>query len=292
MSEAVAPVAPTPANGAPPEAPQKPAEVAKPVNVEVAEEYDIEGEKVMLTRTQARTRLQKAGALDKRIQQTTESQKKLDALLKAFEEDPEATLAKLGKDPQKLIAEHLARKAKTELMTPEQREAQKLQQERDEYKAKVEAIESEKKAAAQAQIDQRNFTALEQQLIAAADKAGLDQSPEVLEWMADIAIEAVELGYSITPEQVAQEVILRQTQTIEQRDKKLLAKLEGKKLLGYLGETTLARVKAALAEADAESLKKIPPPQKPKVTQVRAHTRTEKGFLSETEFDKKFAWKK
>ncbi len=296
MSEVAAPVVPAvaPTNGAHPTTPQKPAAAikapveSKPVEVDDSEEYVVDGKPVRLNKAQRQLHFQKALAADKRMKEAADARNKLADDEKLFEEDPEAYFAKKGKDGSKFIAAHLEKKAKLELMSPEQREAQRLQSERDEYKAKVEAVEAKEKAAKQAAIDERNFKALETQLIAAADTHGLDGSPETLESLCDIAIEFIEAEVPISAEQVAQEHIRRERERLEARDKKLLPLLKGKKLLAYIGPAALAEIKAAMAEADAASLNDIPKPQaRPKV-QVKAHVREVKGYVRESDFDKKF----
>lgn len=281
---AAAPVAP------PVEAPAATkAPAAKAPEPEQSDEYEIDGKKVMLTRTQARTAIQKAAAADKRLQEAAEKRKETEALAKLFEEDPEAALRKLGKDPEKVIADHLAKKAKQALMTPEQVEAERLKREHDELKSEVEKSKKEKAELANKEKDAKTAEMLEAGLVAAADKYGLDSEPEVLDQLCAIGIEFID-DYAIvlTPDQVAQEYLRREGESISARDRKKLSKLEGKKLLEYLGNPTLEKVKAAMAALDAESLKQIPAPVKAKTTQVKAHTREVRGHISESAFDKKF----
>ncbi len=296
MSDVVAPVTPAAApSGAPPNGAQKPiaakapdTKPAPPVEVDDSEEYIVDGKPVRWTKAQRQLNFQKAIAADKRLKEAADKRAQADDLIKLFETDPEAALAKAGKDPAKLIAEHLAKKAKLELMTPEQREADKLQRERDEWRTKAEAAEKEKQSAHQAEVDKRNFSALESQLIGAADRHGLDSSPETLQSLCDIALEFLEYEVLPSADQIAKEHLRREREHIEKRDKRLLSVLSGKKLLDYLGADGLSKVKAALAEADAASLNDIPKPQaRPKV-QVKAHEREVKGYVREADFDKKF----
>ncbi len=294
MSDVVAPVAPVVTPAAPAAQPVtkgpvvevKP-QLPKPVEPEAVEDYEIDGKKVSLTKTQARTYIQKAGAVDKRFQQVSEKEKQLDALLKSFDEDPEAALAKLGKDPKKIIQEMLARSAKLELMTPEQKERHALEQERDKYKSRVEAEEKARTDAQQAELDKRNFAALETQLLSAAQSNNLDQTPETLELMCDIALEAINLGMPITPNQVAQEVILRQREHLEARDKKILSKLDDSKLVAYLGPDIIKRIQKA-------SLALVPSPAaKTKTGPAKLPPRAEGGkFMRESDFDKKFGFRR
>jgi hypothetical protein len=290
LSEVAQPAAPTPQPIAAkaPDLKVAPPPAAPPAEVDDTEEYIVDGKPVRWTKAQRQLNFQKALAADKRLKEAADTRNRAEELLKLFESDPEAALARVGKDPAKLIAAHLEKKAKLEMLTPEQRETQRLQQERDELRAKVEAAEKEKLTARQAEVDKRNWDAIEQQLIAAADKAGLDADPETLESLADIALEYAEARVPISADQVAQEHQRRERESIEKRDKKMLAFLKGKKLLSYLGPEVLAAVKAAQAEADAASLAGIPQPQARPKAPAKTAARDTRGYVRETDFDKKF----
>lgn len=297
MSEPVA--APAPA-AAPAEAP-----VVEPVNAapvaEETETYEIDGKTVELTRTQARTLLQKAGAVDKRLQQATETQKKLDALIAAFEADPEAALSKLGKDPAKVIENMLAKRAALELMTTEQRETAALKEERDALKAAADKATADKKAAAEAELDEHNSRALEEQLVSIADKHGLDATPETLEGLCQVAIDLSDLGLVPTAEQVGQEFMRREAEALEAYQRKVRPRLKGDRLKSYLKEQIPSLVglppeellellgpdgvKAVLSA----TLVKAKPASKPATATVKSTRRGPGGkFLSEAQFDSKY----
>lgn len=284
-----APVVPTKAAPVPAKTEvAKPAEPAKAAEEpEPSDDYEIDGKVQRLTRTQVRTLVQKSTAADKRLQEASEKRKTVDELARLAEEDPEAFLAKVGKDPAKVIEGLLARKAKLELMTPEQRERAKLEEELKAERAKTAKIEEERKAAAAREADERNEQQLTQQLISAAEKYDLDKTPETLEGLAEVAMDLLAYGVAPTVDQVAQEFLRRETEHIEQRDRKLMPKLKGEKLLKYLGEAVLKEIDAAREAVRAASLAKIPAPTlKPKDKPLPP--RAEGGrFISEAAFDKK-----
>jgi hypothetical protein len=271
------------------QAPGKPA-VTEP---EPTEEYEIDGKVQRLTRTQARTLIQKAAAADKRLQEAAEKRKSLDELLKLADEDFEAFLAKQGKDPQKAIAALLERKAKLELMTPEQRERAKLEADLAAERAKTAKVEAERKAQQQAELDKRNEEHLAQQLIGVAEKYQLDKTPETLEGLADVAYDLLSYGVVPTVDQVAQEYIRREAEHIEKRDRKVMSKLKGEKLLKYLGDAVLKEIDAAREQARQESLKKIPAPALKPRQEKPLPPRAEGGrFISEADFDRKAGLRK
>lgn len=263
-------------------------QLVKPVEPEVAEEYEMDGKKVYLTKTQVRTHFQKYGAVDKRFQQVTEKEKELRIRLEEFEKDPEAAYARSGKDPIKVIQEMLARNAKLQSMTDEQRELFKLQTERDQLRSKLEAEEVAKAKAKEAEVDARTLETVTAHMLAAAESKGLDRTPETLDLMCVVAQEALELEYPLTYNQLADEVVRRQTEHVSDRDRKILAKMsDDEKLLKYLGPDVVKRVQKA-------SLAAIPVPSaKPKASVTKLPPRNEGGrFLREVDFDKKFGFRR
>lgn len=296
MSDAALPVAPVAAatNGALPAAPPKtaikpPVAPVAAVEVDDFEEYVVDGKTTRLNKEQRKLHFQKHLAADKRLKEAADEKNKAADLIKLFETDPEAALTKAGHDPSKIFGSHLEKRAKLEMMTEEQRVAMALQQRAEAAETKAAKFEEEKRAQYRANVDRQNFLAVEQQFIETANKHGLDSSPEVLRDMCDIAIEFLEHDLVITADQAALEYQRREADHIEARDKRRSAGLKGQKLLTYLGEATVAEVKAALAAADAESLQSIPKPQAKPKTQVKAHERAIKGsHISELMFDKKF----
>ncbi len=282
MSDVVAPVvsSPTPAANATPAAPAP----------EPTFDLEIDGQKVSMSHTQARTELQKRAAADKRFKEAADKSAKADDLLRMLDEDPEEAMRKLGKDPEKAFAKFLEKKARLALLTPEQIERTKEQEELAALKAEKTKAEEERKAAANKELDEHNSRALENQLVAAADKYKLDATPEVLEGLCDVAADLLDYGTIPTVDQIAQEYIRREAEHIETKDRKILAKLEGKTLLNYIGKVTLERIKAAMMAADAESLKSIPAPvAKVKPAIAKPIVRDAKGkYVSESSFDKKF----
>lgn len=305
MSDIAAPAAPV-APAASGESGAKPAETApvtKAAEPEPSEEYEIDGKKVSLTKTQARTYIQKSFAVDKRMQTVAEKEKAANALVAEFERDPEAAMRKAGKDPEKILQALLERKAKQATMTPEQLERAKLEEERDALKADKEKREKAEKAKADSELDQHNEKALETQLIEAADAHGLDGTPETLEELCDIALELLELGLNPSAAQVAQEFIRRDGEYLELREKKVVPRLKGPKLNAYLKANVGALLKLPAAELlevlgpegvkaiQEATLTKLPGPGArvaPKGAPIVPPPRNGAGrFISEAQFDKK-----
>lgn len=313
MSTSATPAAPTSASDAKATAPDTTKPLVAPKEVEPTDEYEIDGKKVMLTRTQARTFIQKAGAADRRMQEATEKQKQLDALLKLADENPEEWLRRTKKDPEaadKLTAAYLERKAKLALLSPEQQAAEKLKEDNAALQKRLDDLQKSQEEETRQKQDEQTQGAIEQQLIAAADKYGLDQTPEVLEGLADVALDLMSYGAIPTGDAVAQEFQRRELEHLETRDKKFVERLKGPKLkeflkgyapklialpaaelLEVLGPAGIRAIQAATLTRVPAAAKKPPPPPPAPPTNGRTTlpARNNEGkFINEHDFDRKF----
>jgi hypothetical protein len=299
VSDETAPVAAVPTNSA--ETGSNPVEPAAP-EPEATEDYEVDGKKITLTATQRRTAVQKGFAADKRIQTATETQKKLDALIADFEKDPEATLSKLGKNPEKILADLLERKAKQALLTPEQREAADLKEKLATHEADKAKREKADKEREDAKLDAATETSVENDLIAVANKFGLDATPAVLEELCDAALHLMDMGIKKpSVEEIGAEYQLREDEALETRDRKLLPRLKGPRLLAYIKSNVGALLKLPaneLLEAlgpegvktiQAATLTKVPTgASKVKAAVIAPPPRNGAGrFISEGQFDAK-----
>lgn len=258
-----------------------PAEKPEPPKEEELFELKVDDRVVKLTREQLLLRAQKADAADRRFMEASAKAKRAEELIAAFEADPEAALAKLGKDPAKILEGYLERKAREASLTPEQRELEATKRERDQLKKQMEAVETEKKAAAQQQLDERTAAQLTDTLLAKAKDYGLDQNPQTLDQLCDIALELIEYGIKPSADQLCQELIHRQREHITARDTKVLANIPDAKLAEYLGPAVIERIrKSSLAELPKPGVVAQAKPREPKEKPPA------KGYLSETEFER------
>ncbi len=242
-------------------------------------EYKVNGKMQKLTRAQALVRLQKSEAADQRFQEAADTKRRAEELLALIEKDPEAALAKAGRDPAKVLEEYLSRKAREATLTPEQKEHEQLKRQLEEYKAKAEKADADQRSAAQKAMDERTSTQLEETLLGAAAQYGLDRTPATLELLADVALELVEYGINPTPDQLCQEVIHRQKEHIGARDSKIISKLSDDKLMEHLGPEVVKRIVAA-------SLKSVPKPGARSAPRAPAEETPAKGYLTEAELER------
>ena len=242
----------------------------------------INGEERQVTREQLLRMAQKAEASEERFRKAAETSKRLDGLLSALSEDPVGVMLKLGVDLDRSLAPYLKQRADEAALDDNEREKLALARERDQYKRKAEEADQAKKLEAQRQLDERNAQRLEATLLKAAEAKGLSGDPETLELLTTVALEAIELGYEMTPEQVCDEVLWRQSQREETFGKQRLGKLDGETLLKFLGDDVIKRIQAA-------TLKRQPAPEQTKKPKGEPKTKPPtRGYVTPREFEKKF----
>lgn len=232
-----------------------PAETKEPELYEVV----IDGEKRSLTREQLISRAQRAEAANKRFQEASALAKKAQAAIERLEKEPLAVLLEHGVDVGALSTKHLAERAEEALLSPEQRELKAAQAELARYKDQETKAAAQKQEAEQKAAYDQVATHLEKSFIEAATKTGLETSPDALEMMTTVALEAVELKLNMTVEQIAAEAKERLDALASKRDAKVAAGLTGEKLLHYLGPKTVE----AVLKASLEKLKGASPYRAP-----------------------------
>lgn len=103
--------------------------------------------------------LQKAKAFDKRAKEYATLQNQIDMFFKEFENNPEAVMRKLGKDPEKFAEELLTKKIKEMEKSPEQLEKEKMTQELEDLRQEKKKITEAKDRAEMEKL--RNQYAIE-----------------------------------------------------------------------------------------------------------------------------------
>ena len=194
--------------------------------------------------TEILTRLQKAEAADRRMQESAKLRKDFMAAVEAIKADPFKALSDpvFGLDLDKLAEQRLAQKYQVELMTPEQRAQFEQQQEFERLKKEAAQTKAELEKRIQAETDARVFQEIEQGFLKALGEEGLEKSTEALFEMARLADIALQNGVEYTPAQLARQV----QATLDGRREALAAKLrgglKGQKLLDALGDDVVREV--------------------------------------------------
>lgn len=254
---------PVQAEGAEPDAGES-EEAAEPELYEV----QVDGRKEQWTREKLVAEAQKSSAAQKRFREAAELTKKNQAILEMLDKDPIAVLKERKADIRKLATEFLSQQAEDAMLSPEEREFRDIRAERDSLKAEKEQSAAKAQQAEQAKAYEAVTEQLDKSFTEAAQRAGLEQHPNTLEMMVEVAMEAVELGLTLSADQVAAEAKDRLEGLVSKRDAKIASGLTGEKLLSYLGAKTVEQVllasRAKLRGLPAYQAKPAAAPPEPK----------------------------
>lgn len=182
-------------------------------------------------------RLQMAKAAEKRINQAKSEKQKAMEILKAFED---GTLFKKHPKGREFAEQLLVEQLEQEMLSPEQRELKEL-------KAFKEAREREEldrqKALEQAEMQAQESKVAKQfqeTIIQALDKSGLPKTPDMAKRMAYIMKKNLDLGLSLTPEDLAAEVKSELNGLL----KALIGESDGEKLVSMFGDDVAKKIRA------------------------------------------------
>lgn len=225
-------------------------------------------------------RLQKSEAAEKRFQEGAALRKQGEAIQAQFQEfkklaleDPAAVLRALGVEDPHAAAEKLVEsKWKRDVMPEHERklaEAQEKLAAAEKWKSdQLAKEESAKTTAAQKQLE----TKIEADFKRAFEVSGLPWDPDHLEQFGKVALEALDYGIDITPEQMAAEVKSRLETKSTETESKLKTQVlsrKGDELLTWLGDDVVKEVlraavskhKASLEPAAVGGATRTTPPQ-------------------------------
>ena len=214
-------------------------------------EVTVDGEKVRMPLSEVVANTQRAKASHKRFLEASEARKiaeqkeqDIQNLVQALKgENPEAILRELGIDTQGIAQREYQRQLEWERMTPEERFQTEMQRERDALNQEKEQWNRQKQSAAekkrQAQVEaqsqhwQEKYT---RDFTAALGNVGVSPEskayPQMLQFMAQVASEALDAGIEMAPDDIAAVVQEEYSGMV----KGFLGGLEAEKLHEFLGD--------------------------------------------------------
>lgn len=205
-------------------------------------EIVVDGEKLTLTREQAIRRLQKEIAGDQRLRKGGELVKKASSAIAMMKENPREALSQMGVDVRSFAEQVLQEAVEEAELTPEQKQhradAKELERLRGFEKTQKEA---EEKRALETK-DKALFERYEKDFIEAAQRGGLEGTPDNLMRMIEAADEAMEAGYQLTPDQAVAEAKEREDSAFGKLEKRVLGGLKGEALAKRLGPKVVEEV--------------------------------------------------
>ena len=151
-------------------------------------------------------KLQMAHAAEKRMSEAKAAKAKAFDIVKAFEENPENILKRLGPKGREVAEKFLLEQIQNDMLTPEEKEYRELKKYKEMTEAeKAKAKEESEKSAKQAQ-EYKYAQEFQTTIISALEKSGLPKTPELVKRMAGIMQKNLSLGLDLTPEDLVIEV--------------------------------------------------------------------------------------
>lgn len=233
------------------------------------------------TRDQVIRDAQKGLAFEKRLKQSDQQVQKAQKVLEMIASDPFTAVKELGGDPIKAAQDFLARHAEDQLMSPEQKQQRDMQQRLSQYENQDKQRQEQAQQAQQAEADKRIFASLEKGFIAAAERNGLEGTPENLYRMIEVASEAMEHEIPLSEDQIVQEVKEREDDAFSRLEKRVLGGLKGEALAQRLGPAVVEEI----VNWTISKFKNTNPYKKTEEPEETDQNPSE-GYLSENEWSK------
>lgn len=223
--------------------------VKEPEQVEAPRKFRVkDGDyETELDEEEARSLVQQKWAANRRFEEAAKLRKEAESwvgkLGNALRTDPLSVLTapELGLDFEKLAREYLLGKMDEEKMTPEQKELHALRRERELRAKKEEEDKTNQEFSSKQEAAKAYRSKLEEEFTEILEKTDLPKDTETIRRLCHVKYTANEAGYEMTPSEQAAAV--RQTYVEDIRN--AAGKLEGDRLLGFLGEDILKKVRSA-----------------------------------------------
>lgn len=214
-------------------------------------EVTVDGETLRMPLSEVVANTQRAKASHKRFLEAAEARKiaeqkerDIEALVRELKgSNPEEILRELGVDTQGIARREHKRLMDWESMTPEERFRAEMQRERDQLELekgqweKQKQTAAEKRRAAQLEAQSRHYQEkYTRDFTAALSNVGVSAEskayPQMLQFMAQVASEALDAGIEMTPSDIAEVVKEEYSGMV----KGFLGSLEAEQLHGFLGD--------------------------------------------------------
>lgn len=148
---------------------------------------------------------QKGKAADERFRKAAEERKRVESLVKQFNDDPDSVIKALtGRDAEEIYRERLAKKLEELGKSPEQIEYERTQAELKKYKDREEAERKKSGEQYRRQLEQQYHDEYNVAIPKAINDIGLPATPETVSAMAKVMLEAEEEGITMPPSAAAQ----------------------------------------------------------------------------------------
>ena len=200
---------------------------------EFEEEIDLNDEEGM------KRRLQLSRAADKRMSEAKADKKKAFDIIKAFEEDPESMLKRLGPKGREIAEKYLLSQIQDEMMSKEEKELRDLRRENETFKQAQEREKKDRESQAISKKEHEYAESFQQTIITALNKSGLPKTPELVKRMANVMAKNLEHGLELTPDDLVIEVKNDITALL----KSVIGDADGEHLVAMFGEDVANKIR-------------------------------------------------
>jgi hypothetical protein len=216
------------------------------------------GEKLELTLDELKQLASKGKGADQKFHQAAESRRKIEEVFKALEENPFATLGKMGKNVKEMAEDFLMKEYELDSMTPEQKETYKMKQEFEEMKRREnETVRQTKEREAQEAAEKARVD-LEEKFTSGLTEHGLPANDVTLSKMAyhmesvlnynkeqkNQGLPEIRVDVSKMAEMVAESLVEENKRIVNELTPEKLEQMYGKDFVKKLQKMSLKKIKS------------------------------------------------
>jgi len=200
---------------------------------EFEEEIDLNDE------TAITTKLQLAAAAKKRMTEAVDQKRKAFEIIKAFEDNPESMLQRLGPKGRDIAEKFLLEQIKDEMMSPEEKEILELREFKKKHTEELEKKKQMEEMTAREKQEYQIAQDFQTTIISALEKTGLPKSPELVKRTAYLLKRNMDLGLDLNAEQLAAEVKLETIGYL----KSIIGDSDGEALINMFGKDIAKKIR-------------------------------------------------
>lgn len=224
-------------------------------------------------------RFQLAAAAKKRMSEAGELKKKAYDVMKAFEENPESMLARLGPKGREIAEKFLLAQIQDEMLSPEEKEMKMTKAELAKYKEKeARELENQQKSA-QEEKEAKYAQSFQTTIIEALNKSGLPKTPELVKRMASMMHKSLKYGIELD----ANDLVIETKKEITEIVRSIIGDSDGDHLINLFGEDVAKKIRMSDLKKLQEKQSQVFNRQASRVDAGPA-TKSEKGYQTMEEW--------
>ncbi|WP_413581094.1 hypothetical protein [Bdellovibrio sp. HCB288] len=200
---------------------------------------DVEDEVDWNDKESLKKKLQLAHAAEKRMNEAKGEKKKALDIIKAFEQDPESMLSRLGPKGREIAEKFLLKQIQDQMMSPEEKAQRSDMSELEILRKEKKEREEKTLSDAQAAKEAEHAKSFQETIIGALEKSGLPKSPDLVRRMAKIMHKNLDMGLELSSDDLVLEVKKEVTSLL----RAIVGDSDGDKLLGLFGPDVAKKIR-------------------------------------------------